>query len=166
MTSIFNGRRARAAAAAMAAVAAATVLHGCGDTADTLLEAIDPDIINPSEARSSEGAQALYVGAFSRLRAALTGTGDSSGNYLFGGLLADEWSTSSTFIQNDEFDTRSIVDVNSTATNLFRNLNRVRTATNQAISALREMVQKVVSSAGSINHRHTGGMNEATSRST
>lgn len=135
MYSFMRGRRARRAVAALAAAGA---LQGCDNATDTLLEAIDPDIINPSEARSSEGAQALYVGAFSRLRAALTGTGDSSGNYLFGGLLADEWSTSSTFIQNDEFDTRSIVNVNTTATNLFRNLNRVRTATNQAISALRE----------------------------
>ena len=135
MRMFFPGRRARRAAVALAALGA---LQGCDDATDTLLEAIDPDIINPSDTRSPEGAQALYIGSFSRLRAALTGTGDSSGDYLFGGLLADEWSTSSTFIQNDEFDQRKIINTNSTATGLFRNLNRVRTAANQAIVALRE----------------------------
>jgi hypothetical protein len=135
MRMYFPGRRARRAAATLVAFGA---LQGCDDTADTLLEAIDPDIINPSDTRSSEGAQALYIGSFNRLRAAMLGTGDSSGDYLFGGLLADEWSTSSTFIQNDEFDQRKIINTNSTATALYRGLNRVRTASNQAIVALRE----------------------------
>jgi hypothetical protein len=135
MAKFFTAGRVRRVAGALAA---ASALQGCGDTADTLLEAIDPDIINPSDTKSSEGAQALYIGSFSRLRAAMTGTGDSSGDYLFGGLLADEWATSSTFIQNDEFDQRKIVNTNSTATGLFRNLNRVRTSANQAIVALRE----------------------------
>ncbi|GLC25993.1 hypothetical protein [Roseisolibacter agri] len=137
MRSIFNGRRRRATAT-LTAVAAATVLHGCSDTADTLLEAIDPDVINPAATQSSEGAQALYIGSFHRLRVALLGNTDTSGDYVWSGLLADEWSTSSTFIQNDEFDQRKIVDNNSAATALYRNLNRVRTAANQAIPVLRE----------------------------
>ena len=138
MRSIFTGRRARAAATAAAALAALGTVQGCGDATDTLLEAIDPDIINPSDAQSSEGAQALYIGSFGRLRAALIGNGDTAGSYPWSGLLADEWSTSSTFIQNDEFDRRAIVENNSAATNLFRNLNRLRTAANQAIAGLRE----------------------------
>src|SRR5688500_1657817 len=138
MRSIFNGRRTRAAATTAAAVAALGGLQACGGATDTLLEAIDPDIINPSDTQSAEGAQALYIGSFSRLRAALIGDGDTAGNYPWSGLLADEWSTSSTFIQNDEFDQRKIVENNSAATLLFRNLNRVRTAANLAITGLRE----------------------------
>jgi hypothetical protein len=128
----------RGVSGAALAVAAAGVLGACSNATDTLLEAVDPDLINPTDTQSPEGAQALYVGTFGRLRAALTGTGDSSGDFLFGGLLADEWSTSSTFIQNDEFDQRKIVQNNSTATGLFRGLNRVRTSANQAIAALRQ----------------------------
>jgi starch-binding outer membrane protein, SusD/RagB family len=137
-SSFLTRRRLRGVRAAAVAVAAAAVLGACGDAADTLLEAVDPDLINPEDTRSAEGAQALYVGTFGRLRSALTGTGDSSGDFLFGGLLADEWSTSSTFIQNDEFDQRKIVENNSTATGLFRGLARVRTSANQAIAGLRE----------------------------
>ena len=136
MRSIFNGRRTRAAATTVAAVAALGGLQACGDATDTLLEAIDPDIINPSDTQSPEGAQALYIGSFHRLRAALIGNEDTAGSYPWGGLLADEWSTSSTFIQNDEFDQRKIVENNSAATLLFRNLNRVRTAANLAIAGL------------------------------
>jgi hypothetical protein len=53
-------------------------------------------------------------------------------------LLADEWSTSSTFVQNDETDQRAILENNSSVTTQFRNLNRARTAANLAIKGLRE----------------------------
>ena len=130
-------RRARAAAGAVGLGAAA--LQGCGDATDTLLEAIDPDLIEPANVRSAEGAQALYIGAFSRLRAATSGTdADNPGAFLYGGLLADEWSTSSTYVQNDEVDQRSVQERNTLVNVNFRALNRVRTAANQAIAGLRE----------------------------
>src|SRR5205807_10621854 len=53
--------------------------------------------------------------------------------WLFGGLLTDEWGTSSTFVQNDQVDERRTGADNSTVTYAFRKLNRVRTAVNQAI---------------------------------
>jgi hypothetical protein len=131
--------RARTARLAVAALAAAAALPACSNRiTDRLLAAPDPDLIDPATVRSAEGAQAVYVGTFSRLNSALLGTGTESGQWLFSGLLADEWSTSSTFIQNDEADQRKIVEFNSTNTNNFRGLNRVRTAANQAIAALGE----------------------------
>ncbi len=132
-------RRAQLLRAAGTALLAAGVLQGCGDVTDTLLEATDPDLITPQSVQSPEGAQALYVGSFARLRAATTGLGaDDPGAFLFGGLMADEWSTSSTYIQNDETDQRKVLENNSLVRTNFRALNRVRTAANQAIAGLKE----------------------------
>jgi len=122
-----QGRLARRAGTAVAAV----LLGAC--STDTLLQAPDPDLVTPETVTSAEGANAVYVGALDRFRNV---TGGAESTWLFGGLLADEWSTSSTFIQNDETDQRRIQENNSSVTGQFRNLNRVRTATNQAIGGL------------------------------
>jgi len=111
-----------------------TGLAACG-TKDSLLEATDPDIIDPNAVNSAEGAQALYFGALGRLRQATGGATGEGSSWLFGGLLADEWSTSSTFVQNDETDQRSIQTNNGTVEGMFRDLARVRTSANQAFSA-------------------------------
>ena len=107
-----------------------------------LLEAVDPDVIDPNDINSAEGALALYVGALGRLRQATGGTSVGSGgegsSWLFGGLLADEWSTSSTFVQNDETDERTIQTSNSTVEGMFRDLARTRTSATQAIKSMKE----------------------------
>ena len=121
------------AAVAVSAVALLPVLGACSDVKDTLLEAVDPDIIPPVAANSAEGALALYFGALGRLKTITSGTGGEGSTWLFGGLLADEWSTSSTFVQNDETDQRSIQLNNSTVTTMFRQLARARTSSNEAI---------------------------------
>ena len=113
------------------AALAVALLGAC--SIDTLLLAPDPDLVPPGTVTSAEGANAVYVGALDRFRN-ITGGGEST--WLFGGLLADEWSTSSTFIQNDETDQRRIQENNGSVTGQFRNLNRVRTAANQAIGGL------------------------------
>jgi hypothetical protein len=123
----------RGRAVATLAIAAATLLAGCDKTKSALLEAVDPDIIDPSSVQSEAGAIAVRNGALSRLRSATAG-GESS--WLFGGLLADEWATSSTFVQNDETDQRRIQTNNSTVNSTLRLLYRVRTASNQAIGLL------------------------------
>jgi hypothetical protein len=105
----------------------------CGSVTDSLLEADDPDIISPDKLNSPSAALALRIGALERFRDITAG--DES-TWLFGGLLADEWGTSSTFVQNDETDQRRIQVNNSSITDMYRRLNRVRTATNQAIAAL------------------------------
>jgi len=105
-------------------------MAGCSD----LLEATDPDLINPVDVESPEGAAALRIGALERFRDM---TGGNESTWLFGGLLADEWSTSSTFVQNDETDQRLIQLNNGSITGMYRDINRVRTAANQAIRGLR-----------------------------
>ena len=132
--------RVRAAAGLMA-VALVPLLGACSSATDTLLEAEDPDIISPENAQSAEGALAQYNGALSRLKVITAGNSSVYGEgstWLFGGLLADEWSTSSTFVQNDETDQRSIQINNSTVTNMFRYLSRARTSATEAIRGLRQ----------------------------
>jgi hypothetical protein len=112
----------------------------CGSVTDTLLEATDPDIINPSDLDSPDGATALKFGALNRFRnmtAGSTGAG-SEGMWLLGGLLADEWSTSSTFQENDQIDKRDVAPSNASVLGSYRNVNRVRTAANQAIPSLKK----------------------------
>jgi hypothetical protein len=132
-TTIISRLRAAAGVAAMALIP----LVGACNAKDTLLEAVDPDLIPPEAANSAEGALALYNGALGRLKTITTGTGGEGSSWLFGGLLADEWSTSSTFVQNDETDQRSIQVSNSTVTTMFRNLARARQSANEAIRMMK-----------------------------
>ena len=129
----FHSRR-RSVLTALALAAIVMVPMG-GCSTETLLESEDPDLIDPAATRSPAGALGLRNGALGRFKNI---TGGSESTWLFGGLLADEWSTSSTFIQNDETDQRRIQLNNSSITGMFRDLARVRTATNQAIAAMKE----------------------------
>src|ERR1041384_5769638 len=106
---------------------------GCDTVKTNLLEATNPTIIDPSSVQSAAGAIAVRNGALGRLR---TATADGESTWLFGGLLVDEWATSSTFVQNDETDQRSIQLNNATITTELRALYRVRTDANQAIALL------------------------------
>jgi hypothetical protein len=126
------------AAVGVTAVALIPLLGACSNVTDSLLEAEDPDIISPENARSAEGALALYNGALGRLQDITGGGGGEGSTWLFGGLLADEWTTSSTFVQNDETDQRSIQVNNSTVTGMFRNLARARTSATEAMRLMRE----------------------------
>lgn len=139
---LFRGRAA-AVAALLAAVATVT-LSACSRVTEPLLDAPDPDLIVPGALQNPDGAQALYIGALARLRGATTtvqggpaGTALQESEWMFSGLLADEWSTSSTFIQNDEVDERNIRLDNASVRDYFRQLERVRTGANQAIAALK-----------------------------
>lgn len=106
----------------------------CQEANKQFLQVTDPDIINPSDVVSPEAAVAVANGAIATFRTT-TGAGEST--WLFGGLLGDEWSTSSTFIQNDETDQRQIQEFNGSVTGMLRNLYRVRTRADQAITALK-----------------------------
>lgn len=123
-----------------AVLAVAVTLAACGGLKDNLLEATDPDLINPGDLETPDGASALRNGALFRFRAMTAGTttSGSEGTWLLGGLLADEWSTTSTFQENDQVDKRDVNASNGSVLNSFRNTNRVRTAANQAIPALKK----------------------------
>ena len=129
------------AAVGITVAALLPVLGACGEVTDNLLEATDPDIISPGNAQSAEGALALYNGALRQLKLITSGASSASGEgstWLFGGLLADEWSTSSTFVQNDETDLRAIQTNNGTITGMFRWLARARTSASEGIAAMKK----------------------------
>ena len=115
------------------AVVASFLLGSCQSATSSLLDVQDPDIIAPDAINTSDGALSLRNGALNRFRNI---TGGAESTWLFGGLLADEWSTSSTFVQNDETDQRSIQLNNGSITGFLRNIARTRTASNQALKAL------------------------------
>ncbi|MGH7617381.1 MAG: hypothetical protein ACREPM_09155, partial [Gemmatimonadaceae bacterium] len=117
------------------AITAAAVLAGCDTIKTNLLEAVNPSVIDPSSVQSAAGATAVRNGALSRLRSA---TADGESTWLFGGLLVDEWSSSSTFVQNDETDQRSIQLNDGTVNSELRALYRVRTDANQAVGLLKQ----------------------------
>ncbi len=106
---------------------------GCQSANEKLLSVTDPDIINPSDVVSPEAAVAVASGTIATFRT-ITGGGEST--WMFGGLLADEWSTSSTFIQNDETDQRNIPEFNGSVTGMLRQLYRTRTRADESIAAL------------------------------
>jgi starch-binding outer membrane protein, SusD/RagB family len=110
---------------------------GCDSVTDSLLEVEDPDLILPSNVNSPQGAIAVANGALGRFRSA---TASNDCCWLYSGLLTDEWTTSSTFVQNDEIDQRRVQLLNTGVTGSLRTVNRVRTAANQAIPLLKEWV--------------------------
>lgn len=128
---LFGGRVRVVTFGALLAVS----LAGCGSVTDSLLKAEDPDLILPENTRSASGSVAVANGALGRLR---TVTAGQESTWLFGGLLADEWGTSSTFIQNDETDWRRVQTNNSSVNGMLRRLFQVRTYSNQAIPLLKE----------------------------
>ena len=116
------------------ALAAVVGLAACDTLKDNLLEAVNPSIIDPS---SVESRRRRDRGPQRRAVAALrTATADGESSWLFGGLLVDEWATSSTFVQNDETDQRQIQLNNATVNSTLRALYRVRTSANQAVALL------------------------------
>lgn len=142
MNRIEHRSRIGIAARALAVLVMVAVIQACSNVTEPLLSAKDPDPIDPAAVQNADGAVGLYNGAIGRLRAATAATDTSlqEPSWLFSGLLADEWSTSSTFVQNDELDERNIRLDNSSVRNIFRSLARVRTASNQAITGLRMYV--------------------------
>lgn len=134
MRNRFSSRRVVLAAGIVAGLLAA----GC-DT-NQLLEANDPDLVKPGDIQTADGAEAVRLGAMRRwvLTTAGPNTNGQESTWLFGGLLADEWATASTFVQNDQADTRRIGSENSTVTNAFRALHRVRTHVNLALPLMRQ----------------------------
>ncbi|HVF40111.1 MAG TPA: hypothetical protein VM939_09425, partial [Gemmatimonadaceae bacterium] len=99
------------------------------------LEVTDPDVIDQGNVTSPEAAEGLRVGAFARL-ANMTSGGEST--LHFPGLLVDEWRSGDTFVQRDETDKRTLKEEVTVVSGMWYDVNRARTAANQAIVALNE----------------------------
>ena len=119
---------------------------------DKILTITDPDIIPPDAAASPEAAEALRLGAITRLSdvtGGLQGNGSlNEGIFHFSGVVADEWRSTDTFVQRDEADSRSITEANTAMTLEARGLNRARVAAIQAIPVLQKWKPNNVSDVG------------------
>ena len=135
---------------AVSLILATAALTACDR--DKILQVTDPDVINPSNLNSAEAAEALRVGALSRLSdvtGGLQGSGSlNEGIFHFSGVVADEWRSTDTFVQRDEADSRSITESNSAMTLEARGLHRTRIAASQAIPVLRQYRPDNVSDVG------------------
>lgn len=131
----YSFNRFRTTARHIATIASIVLLGSCSSVTDSLLDVDDPDLIDIGDVNSFDGALGVRNGALNRFRNI---TGGTESSWLFGGLLADEWSTSSTFVQNDETDQRNIQLNNTIVRDMFRTLARGRTSANQAITVLRQ----------------------------
>src|SRR6266550_6849665 len=140
---------------ALSLVFATVALTACNR--DKILHVTDPDIINPPSLGSAEGAEALRVGALSRisdvtggLQPTNQGAGGSLGEgiFHFSGVVADEWRSTDTFVQRDEADSRSITTANTAMTLEARGLHRIRVAAIQAMASLREWKPDNISDVG------------------
>jgi hypothetical protein len=130
----------RGRAALLVGVLAASAAMAACNT-DSILKVTDPDIINPSDVKTAAAADALRLGALYRFQVATTGTtGTNSGDteFLVGGLLADEWRSSDTFLQRNQIDRRAITTDNAEVTGPYRLVHRVRLAATQAAEQLQK----------------------------
>jgi hypothetical protein len=122
----------------LALIALAAPLGACRSP-DELLSVTDPDIINPGNVASAAGADAVRLGALSRLNAATSGgsSGDE-GIFMLGGLFADEWNNGDSFIARQEIDQRTITIQNNFLTSANRSMHRARLSAEQAIQLLKQ----------------------------
>jgi hypothetical protein len=128
------------AIASLAGVATLSIV-GCQSPTE-FLRVEDADIINPGDVQSAAGADAVRLGALSRLNGATSGgtsgspLGDQEGLFLLSGLFADEWNNGDSFIARQEVDQRVITLPNTFLTALNRQLHRARLAAEQAVDLL------------------------------
>jgi len=111
---------------------------GACNAKETLLDAPIPTVIDPGAANSPAGADALRIGALSRLRSITAGSGSGDSPWMFAGLITDEWKSSDTFSQRNETDQRSVQTNNANLTPILRDLYRARTSSGEAIAALKQ----------------------------
>jgi len=116
-------------------LALSIVLVGCG-----LLDTNQPNIVDPGNLDSPEGAAAKRIGAIADFTFAQDGDGTQfeDGHILLSGIMSDEFVLSTTPPTEQEIDQRRVFELNSTLADLFHNLQRARVAAEGAADALRE----------------------------
>lgn len=125
----------RGIVAAGAMLSATLAFTACDNITDSLLEATDPDVIEPGTINTPEAAEALRIGALGRFRNITAG---GEGAWLLGGLLTDEWKSGDTFLQRNETDQRQIQENNGNVQGMLREIYRARTNALEALNALDE----------------------------
>src|SRR5688500_4265174 len=111
----------------------ATLAAGLGCSTTEIVTVETPDIVDPENVQSPNGANAVRIGALTRLNFAASG--DES-LFLLGGLFADEFNNGDSFIARQEIDRRSITPENTFLLAANRVLHRTIVGAQQAIDVL------------------------------
>jgi hypothetical protein len=111
-------------------------------TACGLLDTEQPDIVDPGDLNSPEGARAKAIGVRSQFARAKDGDGDldegvTEGQILLSGLMADEFVLSTTPPTEQEIDQRRVSTLNGSLSALALYLHRARAAAEDAATSLR-----------------------------
>ena len=116
-------------------LAATLGVAGCG-----LLDTTQPNIVDPGNLDSPEGAQTRRIGAITDFAFAQDGDGTlfDDGHILLSGLMSDEFVLSTTPPTEQEIDQRRVFPENGTLADLWLNLHRARVAAEGAAEALEE----------------------------
>lgn len=135
MQNVMNRARWTSAAkfASVAALCCAALASTACDVKQELLAPENPSVIDPASVNSPAAAEAVRVGAFSRLKSI---TGGSESFWLYGGLLTDEWKSSDTFSQRNETDQRSVQTNNANIQGAYTTLQQSRGFIRTAIDVL------------------------------
>jgi hypothetical protein len=118
-----------------------------------LLDTNTPDIIDPGDLNSPEGAQAKRSGAVADFILAKDGDSDpdtsaTDGQIILSGLLADEFVLSTTPPSEQEVDQRAMNTINPTITGMYFQLHKARAAAENAVTALQRFSTDGVDDAG------------------
>lgn len=131
-----NGRSRLAAAAALALV---TALPAC----DTILDVADPDIIEPDQLRTLQGASALYNGAIGEFALAKDGAAGGPGSALglvqAVGWFSDEFAFGGTPPLIRAMDLREMDPQNASWDQMYQNLHVARVSAEDAAGLLSEV---------------------------
>ncbi len=117
----------------MRRLAAGLGLLALGCSTQDIVSVETPDIVDPTNVESASGANAVRIGALTRLNLA---TGGDESLFLLGGLFADEFNNGDSFIARQEIDRRSITPENIFLLAANRVLHRARLGAEQAVDLL------------------------------
>jgi hypothetical protein len=128
--------RARGTMAAAVVIVGTTLLAAC-DPKTELLSPQQPSVISPSSVTSATAADALYVGALGRWKAAVNGGGgNTEALWNWEALFTDELRSSDTFSQRNDADQRNLQTNDGVLTPIYNAAQQARGRARDAINAL------------------------------
>ena len=134
-----NGRQRKTRGWTIAALTLAATLPAC----DSLLDVADPDIIEPSQLRTLQGASALYNGAIGEFALAKDGAAGGPGSALglvqAMGWFSDEFKFGGTPPLTRAMDLREMDPQNASWDQMYQNLHVARVAAEDAAALLQEV---------------------------
>lgn len=130
-------QRSRRASVAVAVCAASGILLGACDPKNELLSPQQPSVISPSSVNSATAADAVYVGALGRWKAAMNGGGgNTEALWNWEALFTDEVRSSDTFSQRNDADQRNLQTNDAVLTPIYQAAQQARGRARDAINAL------------------------------